>query len=71
MNYKLSWHDREIAALWPKGCVVVTRTPQPTGGFSYMLSLYFDPDSFLDKESKYLLVESPEQNTETTHGNNK
>ena len=65
MHYNLSWHNKEIAELWPKGSVVLCRKAQPQPlehGYSYVLSLCFMPDSMsFDKGYEYLLVEQPKE----------
>lgn len=69
MNYKLSWHPKEIAELWPKGSVVLMRHRHQrwlTPTYSYVLSLYFTPETLsFDKGHEYLLIEEPKEKKQT------
>lgn len=68
MNYKLSWHSKEIAEQWPKGSVVLCRYDKgKSQGYSYILSLYFTPNSMsFDKGYEYLLIEEPKEKPKST-----
>ncbi len=69
MHYRLSWHSKEIAEQWPKGSVVLCRVAQGKPvehGYSYILSLYFTPESMsFDKGYEYLLIEEPTERKQT------
>jgi hypothetical protein len=63
MHYKISWHKKEVAELWPKGSVVLCRKAQARPlhhTYSYILSLCFTPEAIsFDKGYEYLLIEEP------------
>jgi hypothetical protein len=69
MNYKLSWHSKEIAEQWPMGSVVLCRKPQPkpaSSKYSYILSLCFMPESMsFDMGYEFMLIEEPKERKQT------